>query len=158
MSTQATESKTSNQQFFRLQAAGIERSREDEFTALCFEIGASGVAEELQFVQPDLVYEAEAQEPPYLTANVFFAEAPAEDLLLKIQGEFPEARLERFTEENRDWLAEWKKDSNLFCFQLHSGSFQAGAHLPKKRLMIKVRYFLLNPEWRLGRVRMRRHV
>jgi ribosomal protein L11 methyltransferase len=107
---------SSEQKFFRLKASGIARSREDEFTELCFEIGAAGVAEELPFTQPDLVYEAQIVEPEFVTANVFFTETPGEDALLKLQGSFPEAQLERFVEENRDWLEEWKKGFKPFLF------------------------------------------
>lgn len=103
-------------EFFRLKVSGLPRSREDEFTHLCFEAGASGVAEELAFSQPDLVYGAEIVETPYLSVSVFFEEAPTEDALLSLQKEFPDARWEMMIEANRDWLAEWKKGFKPFRF------------------------------------------
>ncbi len=106
----------SNHQFFRLKASGILRSREDDFTSLCFEVGAAGVAEDLPFVQRDLRYDPDVLETPTLDANVYFTEAPGESAVLKIQGEFPDAKLEVFTEENRDWLTEWKKGFKPFRF------------------------------------------
>ena len=103
-------------EFFRLKASAIPREREDDFTALCFELGAAGVAEDLAFSQMDLVYEPDVIETPMMDANVYFEAAPGEEAVLKIQGEFPEARFEMFTEENRDWLAEWKKGFKPFRF------------------------------------------
>lgn len=107
---------TVENQFFRLRASGIEREREQDFTDLCFAMGAAGVSEELPFHQPDLVYEPDVVETPFLDASVFFTEAPDESVVLKLQGEFPEAKLHLASEENRDWLAEWKKGFKSFLF------------------------------------------
>jgi ribosomal protein L11 methyltransferase len=42
--------------------------------------------------------------------------APQENGLFQLQGRFPQARFELMSEENRDWLAEWKKGFKAFSF------------------------------------------
>ena len=103
-------------QFFRLRASGIAREREDEFTDICFAMGAEGVAEDLPFEQKDLCYDPDVVETPILDVSVFFAKAPGESALLKLQSDFPEAELKLVTEQNKDWLAEWKKGFKPFLF------------------------------------------
>ncbi len=83
---------------------------------LCFEHGAAGVSEDLAFVQRDLRYDPDLLESPILSLNVFFTDRPDETALLKIQRDFPEAKFELLVEENRDWLAEWKKGFVAFLF------------------------------------------
>lgn len=79
-------------------------------------MGAAGVAEDLKFVQADLRYDPDVVETPILDLNVFFEAAPSEDLLLQLQGEYPKVRIELLSEENRDWLEEWKKGFKAFLF------------------------------------------
>lgn len=102
--------------YFRLKANSLARENEDLFTELCFEQGASGVAEDLAFVQRDLRYDPDVLETPTLDVNVYFESTPSESVLISIQARFPEVRLELFNEENKDWLAEWKKGFKPFPF------------------------------------------
>ncbi len=102
--------------FFRLKAIGLSRSIEDDFTMSAFEIGAQGVAEDLKFVQADLRYDPDVIETPVLDLNVYFESKPDEDLLLKLQNEYPLIKFELLSEENRDWLEEWKKGFKPFLF------------------------------------------
>lgn len=114
---------TSDSRFFQLRAQGLARRDEDVFTQICFELGASGVAEDLKFVQKDLRYDPDVVETPTLDLNVFFTEAPAEGtphILQTLQARFPEVRFDLTSEENKDWLAEWKKGFKPFPF---AGSF-----------------------------------
>lgn len=102
--------------YFRLRVSGLKRAHEDEFTQACFESGAEGVSEDLKFVQQDLRYDPDVVETPYLDVNVFYSQAPSEQSLLALQAQFPEVKLEVFNEENKDWLAEWKKGFKPFLF------------------------------------------
>lgn len=102
--------------YFRLLALGVRRHDEDEFTQACFDLGADGVSEDLKFVQKDLRYDPDIVETPLLDANVYFAKAPDEALLLKLQARYPGVRFEMHDEENKDWLAEWKKGFKAFPF------------------------------------------
>lgn len=105
-----------SQNFFRLRVTGLDRSSEDEFTNACFEVGASGVAEDLKFIQRDLRYDPDVVETPTLDVNVYFETAPNESQLLQIQSAYPSAKYELVREENRDWLEEWKKGFKPFLF------------------------------------------
>ena len=102
--------------YFRLRALGLQRHDEDDFSTSCFELGAAGVAEDLKFKQMDLCYEPDVVETPEFDLNVYFTEAPREDLVLQLQSRFPKVRLEMVQEQNKDWLAEWKKGFVPFCF------------------------------------------
>lgn len=102
--------------YFRLKVSGLLRQHEDEFTNAAFEAGAAGVAEDLKFHQADLRYDPDVIETPTLDVNVFFESAPNENALLQLQGAFPETRFELSSEENRDWLEEWKKGFKPFVF------------------------------------------
>lgn len=102
--------------YFRLKVADLPRKFEDEFTNACFELGAAGVAEDLPFFQKDLRYDPDVLETPTLNANVYFEVAPNEAQLLQLQSAFPQARYELLSEENKDWLEEWKKGFKAFLF------------------------------------------
>ena len=102
--------------FFRLKVLKLSRDDEYDFTESAFAMGAAGVAEDLKFVQPDLCYEPDVIETPEFDLNVFFESKPDENLLLKLQQDYPQIRLELLSEENRDWLEEWKKGFKPFLF------------------------------------------
>lgn len=109
--------------FTRLRAKGLDRRDEDDFTQACFELGASGVAEDLTFTQEDLQYEPAIVETPHMDVNVFFSEeagpltAEARGRVLdSLRLRFPLAKFEISSEENRDWLEEWKKGFKPFLF------------------------------------------
>lgn len=110
--------------FFRILVSELSRKNEDEFTQLCFELGAEGVAEDLEFSQADLQYDPDVIETDSFHVNVYFSTHPGEPVLMRLEAEmrirFPEARYEFFSEENKDWLAEWKKGFKPFRF---SGPF-----------------------------------
>jgi ribosomal protein L11 methyltransferase len=110
----------SDNQYFRLKVSDLSRHHEDDFTQFCFESGADGVAEDLSFAQNNLVYEPDIIETEVLAANVYFTRAPEGEklrqILAQIKSQFPESKVEAFTEENKDWLAEWKKGFKPFQF------------------------------------------
>jgi ribosomal protein L11 methyltransferase len=114
--------------YFQISVTGLSRDREDEFTSLCFDHGAAGVAENLSFVQRDLRYDPDLVETKSFDMNVFFtaelaAMADAEILFSKLQtlrveleSQFQPARVQLSREQNRDWLEEWKKGFKPFLF------------------------------------------
>lgn len=105
-----------SENYFRLKVSGLARKDEDLFTQLCFEAGAEGVAEDLPFVQRDLRYDPDVVETENFDANVYFTEAPDEAKILHLQSHFPAVGFFMMKEENRDWLAEWKKGFKPFLF------------------------------------------
>jgi len=109
--------------FTQLRAIGLDRRDEDDFTDICFELGASGVAENLEFTQKDLRYDPDIVETPQMDVSVFFSEEEgplsAEErgrILDSLRLRFPRAKFEISSEENKDWLAEWKKGFKPFLF------------------------------------------
>lgn len=102
--------------YFRVLVKNLDHSSEDYFTSFCFEHGAQGVFEELEFTQPDLVYTAEVRQTEKINVNVIFPEQPPENFFLKLEVEFSDAKAEKFIEQNRDWLEEWKKGFEPFLF------------------------------------------
>lgn len=78
--------------------------------------GAEGSAEVLAFQQPDLVYEPEMVLADPFDVDVFFSRALDESLVASIRSVFPECSVEVSAEENRDWMAEWKKGFRPFRF------------------------------------------
>jgi ribosomal protein L11 methyltransferase len=109
--------------YTQLRAEGLQRKNEDDFTQACFELGASGVSEDLKFVQKDLRYDPDVVETPHMDLVVYFTEENgllgAEQrgrIVESLRARFPEARFELTSEENKDWLAEWKKGFKPFRF------------------------------------------
>ncbi len=102
--------------YCRVLVKNLSYLKEDEFTSFCFENGADGVYEDLAFTQPDLVYQAEAKHAEKINVNIIFAHEPRENFFLKLESEFSEIKFERFQEQNRDWLQEWKKGFEPFLF------------------------------------------
>lgn len=106
----------SESRFFRLKVLNLKREDEYDFTTSAFGMGAAGVAEDLKFIQADLRYDPDVIETPEFDLNVYFVAKPGEDLLLKLQQDYPQTRLELLSEQNRDWLEEWKKGFKPFLF------------------------------------------
>ncbi len=102
--------------YCRVLVKNLDHASEDYFTSFCFEHGAQGVYEELEFTQPDLVYTAQVRETEKINVNVIFPEQPPENFFLKLEVEFSETKAERFVEQDRDWLEEWKKGFEAFLF------------------------------------------
>ncbi len=108
---------TSSTTYARLHAAGLSRKDEDDFTLVCFDMGASGVAEELKFSQMDLRYDPDVIETPRMDVNVFFTqEVDFAKVVEALKARFPQAQFQITSEENKDWLAEWKKGFKPFPF------------------------------------------
>ena len=124
--------------YARLHVAGLARSNEDDFTQVCFEMGASGITEDLEFSQKDLRYEPDVIETTLMSVDVFFTdEVDFAQAIEALGARFPEARFQMTSEENKDWLTEWKKGFKPFAF---AGPFwvipswlQAPPEAPKDR-------------------------
>lgn len=100
--------------YFHLQLSNVVRSEEDWLSQFCFDQGAAGVSENLDFIQTLDHYEPKTIEKEIKTLDVYFASRPSEDFFIQIQSKFPHITLELKEEENKDWLEEWKKGFNSF--------------------------------------------
>ncbi|MEN0057681.1 MAG: 50S ribosomal protein L11 methyltransferase [Bdellovibrio sp.] len=100
--------------YFRVRLGQVPAELEDIITTHCFECGASGVTEALAFSQPDLTYDPQLLHVRQHEMDVFFTEKPGAaffDGLLVINSHI-QSRV--YEEENKDWLAEWKKGFKPF--------------------------------------------
>lgn len=100
--------------YFNLVISGLTPEQSEEASAICFEHGASGIAENLQFIQTNESYDPEIIPTDDVTIQVYFEKAPPKELLSEIAQTYPEARYQIFQEENKDWLVEWKKGYKPF--------------------------------------------
>lgn len=101
--------------YFHCVLKNVSAKDEDLVTQFCFDYGAGGVSEELQFHQMKEDYQPEIIEAEDKTLNVFFELPPDEEFLLKLQSEFKGLQVSLHQEQNRDWLEEWKKGYKPFC-------------------------------------------
>ena len=103
--------------YTRVLVKNLPRQKEDEFSAFCFEYGAAGVEEKLKYQQPDIVYDPTIVQTPQFDANVYFtADAAPQEFVERLRQDYPETEASVLTEENRDWMEEWKKGFSAFPF------------------------------------------
>lgn len=104
----------SENSYIRVRLSQVPADLEDIITTHCFEYKATGVTEALIFAQPDLTYEPTIVHVNNHEMDVFFAEKPEKaffDGLLDLNAQI---KWGIFEEENKDWLAEWKKGFKPF--------------------------------------------
>lgn len=98
----------------------LDRSQEDEATAILFEFGAEGVAEDLPFIQRDLRYDPELVAAKEMILKAYFSNPPSEDVRLTLEEALrslnSRVTLSVSLEAHRDWLEEWKKGFVPFKF------------------------------------------
>lgn len=98
----------------------LDRSQEDEATAILFEFGAEGVSEDLPFVQRDLRYDPELVAARDMILKAYFSNPPSEETRFALEAELRRLNsrvvLNVTLEAHRDWLEEWKKGFVPFKF------------------------------------------
>ena len=95
--------------YFRVRLSKVASSLEDQITGHSFECGASGVSEALAYTQPDLTYDPDLVKVRFHDLDVYFTENPGRSFFEGLQKIDPVLQWQVFEEENKDWLAEWKK-------------------------------------------------
>jgi ribosomal protein L11 methyltransferase len=100
--------------YFRVRLSLVPHVLEDDITSLSFDNGASGVTEALTFAQPDLCYEPDVVPTRSHELDVFFPEKPQDKFFAGLTELNANIRWNLFEEENKDWLAEWKKSFKPF--------------------------------------------
>ncbi len=105
-----------SENYFRLRLSQVPAPLEDLVTTHCFEFGASGVTEALIFTQPDLTYDPSLVPVSTHELDVFFNEKPDTAFYSELKNLSPQIQTSLHEEENKDWLAEWKK--GFVAFQL----------------------------------------
>jgi ribosomal protein L11 methyltransferase len=100
--------------YYRLRIDKIHPSFEEDISKLCIELGSTGTAEILNFSQPDLTYDPQVLRRSVKSLDAFFLEKPSAEQLQKLKNDFPQIELQLLSEENQDWLSEWKKHFKPF--------------------------------------------
>jgi ribosomal protein L11 methyltransferase len=95
--------------YFRVRVSNVPRSLENDISELCFSHQALGLSEALSFAQPDLTYDPSVLPRATIEFDVFFSSPPADLFFQSLKTIGGGIRAELMEEENKDWLAEWKK-------------------------------------------------
>lgn len=91
-------------------------SSEDEslVSEVCLRYGAAGISEDLVFEQGNLVYEPEIVDLGETTLQAYFVSPPQEGLEQELIARWPDLSIQKHVEQDKDWLAEWKKGYKAF--------------------------------------------
>lgn len=104
----------SENSYFRVRLSQVPADLEDIITTHSFSSGATGVTEALAFAQPDLTYDPKVLNKHDHELDVFFAEKPVTAFFEGLTTLNQNIKWGIFEEENKDWLAEWKKGFTPF--------------------------------------------
>jgi ribosomal protein L11 methyltransferase len=88
---------------------------EELVTEFCFDWRASGVVQDLAFVQTQFEHQPEVVPTERINLSVYFEECPGERFLESFRARFPDLKFHLNEEQNKDWLAGWKKSFQPFC-------------------------------------------
>lgn len=97
------------EQYYRIRLSHVPRSQEDELSLIVFGHGALGVSEALSFTQPDLTYDPSLIPKRFLDVDVFFENQPVQQFFNDVKNLNHSIQIETITEDQKDWLEEWKK-------------------------------------------------
>lgn len=100
--------------FFRVRLLRVPASLEDQLTTHAFEHEALGVSEALSYVQPDLTYDPRLVPVRSHDLDVYFQNRPARAFFDGVSELSAQIQWSLHEEENKDWLAEWKKGFKPF--------------------------------------------
>lgn len=105
---------TSPQTYYRVRLRQVGPVAEDLVTTHSFECGALGVSEALAYTQPDLTYDPKLVPVRHHELDVFFEQRPGREFFDGLTKVDDKITYEVFEEEQKDWLAEWKKGFKAF--------------------------------------------
>ncbi len=107
---------TNQKTYVRIDVRQVPRELEEAVTQLSFSVGALGVSEKLSFYQPDLTFDAKIRKTAHIQLEIFFETQPEPTYIAKLQALSPMIQVQSQEEEEKDWLAEWKKNFKAFKF------------------------------------------
>jgi ribosomal protein L11 methyltransferase len=114
--------------YFRVRIYKVTSQLEDLITTLSFEHAATGVSEALMYTQPDLTYDPDIVPLKFHDIDVYFPEKPEAEFFERLKALDSRLTWETLEEENKDWLAEWKK--GFVPFNLAGGYWVVPSWLP----------------------------
>jgi len=94
--------------------SNVSAAAEEFLSHTVFDWGAQGMSEVLPFNQPEGEEDVFTVIPERRDIDVYFSEAPDAGLAELVRSRFPEVILEVSAEQNKDWMAEWKKGFKAF--------------------------------------------
>ncbi|MES2770303.1 MAG: 50S ribosomal protein L11 methyltransferase, partial [Bdellovibrionota bacterium] len=98
--------------FIKLSILNVRKDLEQVISKICFDHDAMGVSETLDFDKK--VYpEPKIIEKSHVNIEAYFYELP-EDLVGLLKQRYPEMEVLAESQENKDWMEEWKKGFNAF--------------------------------------------
>ena len=100
--------------YFQITLSQVTAEEEDSVVEFCFEGGAAGVSEDLEFHQSCDNYEPEVIDAEVKRLKVYFTDRPGEEFFQALRENFSSVNWQISEEENRDWLQEWKKGLKPF--------------------------------------------
>jgi ribosomal protein L11 methyltransferase len=101
--------------FIKLSILNLKKDQEEIVSSLCFDHGAMGVSETLDFDRK--VYpEPKIIEKTHINLEAYF-EAEPKKLKVILEQKYPESEVIIESQENKDWMEEWKK--GFHAFQLY---------------------------------------
>jgi ribosomal protein L11 methyltransferase len=100
--------------YFKIKLKNINHDMEEPITQHCFNCGALGVSEPLNFLQANLVYEPKVLFSKVIAVDVYFNERPGCDFFDGLGEIAPQVDWEITEEQTKDWLEEWKKGFKAF--------------------------------------------
>lgn len=98
--------------FIKLSILNIKKDQEEVVSSLCFDHGAMGVSETLDFVK-NIYPEPKIIEKSHINLEAYFYENPKK-LKVILEQKYPEAEVLVESQENKDWMEEWKKGFHAF--------------------------------------------
>ncbi len=97
-----------------LTVQNVKRDEEDLLTTQLFELGASGVSEDLEFVQTNDIYEPETIESDIFNLKAYFENEVHFDEIKSVLSQYESMTYVLSKEPVKDWLVEWKKGFHPF--------------------------------------------
>lgn len=98
--------------FIKLSILNVRKDLEDVISSLCFDFDAMGVSETLDFDKK--VYpEPKIIEKSHINLEAYFYENP-KALVQTLEQRYPEMEVVVESQENKDWMEEWKKGFHAF--------------------------------------------
>lgn len=101
--------------YFVLRVTGLPTAGERWLSDNAFSFGAMGLSEVLSFDQPEGEEEVFTRATDTHTVDVYFDQPPKSDFLEMLRSLYPQVALQVTSEQDRDWLAEWKKQFKPFA-------------------------------------------
>ncbi len=101
--------------YIRVRLRQVPEDLEDPITQHCFDHGASGVSEALEFIQPDLTYDPKILNHRLRELDVYFETEPEVAYFDRLTNWHKAITWQIFEEQQKDWLEEWKKDFKPFA-------------------------------------------